>query len=158
MPGEDSSFWSMLGSHQNAEITSCLRSSLFGPTHGFAPKDRHSRQQGSSADFPVSGSGDHDVQRERLRRFSVPLGKLDPSSSKFAKSQRVEGKVTRIYYEYPENRSTLEVFRNYETALKNGGFVTLFTCDSEDTCGYGDVRLTNDRSERWWSQPRQLSA
>jgi len=90
--------------------------------------------------------------------FLFPMGKLDPSSSKFAKSQYVEGKVTRIYYEYPENRSTLEIFRNYETALKNSGFVTLFTCDSEDTCGYGDVRLTNDRSERWWSQPRQLSA
>jgi outer membrane protein OmpA-like peptidoglycan-associated protein len=54
--------------------------------------------------------------------FLFPLGKLDPSSSKFAKSQRVEGKVTRIYYEYPENRSTLEIFRNYETALKNVSF------------------------------------
>jgi outer membrane protein OmpA-like peptidoglycan-associated protein len=90
--------------------------------------------------------------------FLFPLGKLDPSSSKFAKSQHVDGKVTRIYYEYPEDRSTLEIFRNYETALKNSGFVTLFTCGSEDTCGYGDVRLTSDRSERWWSQPRQLSA
>jgi outer membrane protein OmpA-like peptidoglycan-associated protein len=90
--------------------------------------------------------------------FLFPLGKLDPSSSKFAKSQHVEGKVTRIYYEFPENRSTLEIFRNYEMALKNSGFSILFTCDSEDTCGYGDVRLTNDRSERWWSQPRQLSA
>lgn len=90
--------------------------------------------------------------------FLFPLGKLDPSSSKFAKSQHVEGKVTRIYYEYSENRSTLEIFRNYETALTKGGFAILFTCDSEDTCGYGDVRLTSDRPERWWSQPRQLSA
>jgi OOP family OmpA-OmpF porin len=89
--------------------------------------------------------------------FLFPLGKLDPSSSKFAKSQHVEGKVTRIYYVFSESRSTLEIFRNYETAPKNSGFSILFRCDSEDTCGYGDVRLTNDRSERWWSQPRQLS-
>src|ERR1035437_10838328 len=47
--------------------------------------------------------------------FLFPLGKLDPSSSKFAKSQHVEGKVTRIYYEYSEDRSTREIFRNYET-------------------------------------------
>lgn len=90
--------------------------------------------------------------------FLLPLGKLDPSKGTFAKSQQVEGKVTRIYYEYPEDRSTLEIFRNYENALKKSGFTALFTCDSEANCGYGDIHLTADRSERWWSSPRQLSA
>ena len=90
--------------------------------------------------------------------FTFPLGKLNPSSSKFAKSQVVEGKVTRIYYEYPEDRTSLEISRNYETALRKSGFSVLFTCDGEDTCGFGDIRLTNDKPERWWSLPRQLSA
>jgi OmpA-OmpF porin, OOP family len=42
------------------------------------------------------------------------------------------GKVTRILYRPPEGRSVLEVFRNYEGALKKAGFVTLFTCVKEE--------------------------
>ena len=121
-----------------------------------------------NADIP--GSHDHPLLSRYpgmvITKYSVkdfdeylfPLGKLNPATSKFAKSEQVDGKVTRIYYDYPEDRSTLEIIRNYEAALKKAGFAILFTCDSEDTCGYGDVRLTNDRSERWWSLPRQLSA
>jgi outer membrane protein OmpA-like peptidoglycan-associated protein len=40
----------------------------------------------------------------------------------------VEGKVTLIYYALPAGRSTLEVLRNYETALKANGFTIAFTC------------------------------
>jgi len=38
----------------------------------------------------------------------------------------LEGKVTQIQY-HLEGRSTLEVYRNYESALKNAGFAILFT-------------------------------
>ncbi|MFC1896519.1 DUF4892 domain-containing protein [Thermodesulfobacteriota bacterium] len=51
-----------------------------------------------------------------------------------SKSQHLEGKVTRILYKGPKGRSTLEVYRNYEKALKNAGFDTLFAC-SRDNCG-----------------------
>lgn len=47
----------------------------------------------------------------------------------------LEGKVTRISYHLPgADRSTLEVFRNYENELSAAGFETLFTCSNED-CG-----------------------
>jgi len=46
----------------------------------------------------------------------------------------LEGEVTRITYRAPEGRSTLEVFRNYEQALKSAGFSTLFACAREE-CG-----------------------
>ncbi len=46
----------------------------------------------------------------------------------------LEGKLTRISYRAPEGRSILEVFRNYENALKEAGFEELFACDRED-CG-----------------------
>lgn len=46
----------------------------------------------------------------------------------------LEGKVTRISYRAPADRSTLEVFRNYENALKAAGFETVFTCE-KDACG-----------------------
>ena len=51
---------------------------------------------------------------------------------KFSKSQRVEGKLTRLLYVAPEGRSSLEVFRNYETALKKAGFQPLFACAATD--------------------------
>lgn len=46
----------------------------------------------------------------------------------------LEGKITRILYRGPEGRSTLEILRNYQTALEAAGFETLFTC-SPDDCG-----------------------
>ena len=91
--------------------------------------------------------------------FTLPLSKVDSSSGRsFTKSQKVEGKVTDIQYDFPEGRSTLEIFHNYEDALKKSGFVTLFTCDSEQTCGFGIVNLVPERSDQWGGQQRHLSA
>jgi hypothetical protein len=52
----------------------------------------------------------------------------------FSKSQHLEGKLTHIHYTMPENHSALEVFRNYEAALKSGGFVELFSCVGGAQC------------------------
>ncbi|WP_439575138.1 OmpA family protein [Phreatobacter sp.] len=41
---------------------------------------------------------------------------------------QLEGAVTRIRYTIPEGRSSLEVLRNYEQALRQNGFTTLFAC------------------------------
>ncbi|MFQ5458301.1 MAG: DUF4892 domain-containing protein [Myxococcota bacterium] len=46
----------------------------------------------------------------------------------------LEGKVTRITYRAPADRSTLEVFRNYENALAGANFETLFNC-AKEACG-----------------------
>jgi OmpA-OmpF porin, OOP family len=51
-----------------------------------------------------------------------------------AKSQNLEGKVTRILYVSPEERSTLEVLRNYQQSLTKAGFEILFTC-AQTQCG-----------------------
>jgi len=48
------------------------------------------------------------------------------------KSKQLEGKVTRIQYDAPEDRSTLEIYRNYESALKRAGFEILFTGAREE--------------------------
>jgi len=47
----------------------------------------------------------------------------------------VEGKVTRISYRIPGERSVLEVMRNYESALGAAGFETLFSCANQAECG-----------------------
>ncbi|WP_157015779.1 OmpA family protein [Mesorhizobium xinjiangense] len=46
----------------------------------------------------------------------------------------LEGKMARISYRAPAERSVLEVFRNYENALAEAGFETIFACDRE-ACG-----------------------
>lgn len=54
------------------------------------------------------------------------------------KSQHLEGKVTLILYTSPEERSALEVYRNYEGALTRAGFTPLFSCRGQEgpgSCG-----------------------
>ena len=50
------------------------------------------------------------------------------------KHEKLEGKITIISYENPKERTTLEVYRNYEVELEEAGFEILFACKNED-CG-----------------------
>lgn len=45
-----------------------------------------------------------------------------------------EGRVTRIRYRAPVGRSGLEIFRNYEAALREAGFAVIYRCEVSD-CG-----------------------
>lgn len=56
--------------------------------------------------------------KDRVNELSIPLA----------------GKLTRILYEGPENRSGLEVVRNFQKKLEADGFTTLFYCRQKD-CG-----------------------
>jgi flagellar motor protein MotB len=83
--------------------------------------------------------------------FTLPLGKV--VDQKFTKSQHLEGKITRSVYVAPEGRSVLEVFRNYQGALKKAGFETLFTCGPQDCYGSGSsnprVYGTGEYDDYW---------
>ena len=46
----------------------------------------------------------------------------------------VTGKMTRIAYRMPKDRSNTEIFANYKSALSGAGFSLLFECKNE-TCG-----------------------
>ncbi len=78
------------------------------------------------------------VQKE-YDEFTLPLGKI-VGTQKMQKTQHLEGKVTRIRYAAPPGRSTLEVMRNYQEALRNAGFATLYSCAKQE-CGEGSVTL-----------------
>jgi hypothetical protein len=70
------------------------------------------------------------VQKE-FDEYTLPLGKR-PEDDGIFKKLNLEGKVTRIQYAgIPESRSFLEVYRNYEIALKNAGFEILFSGKGE---------------------------
>jgi outer membrane protein OmpA-like peptidoglycan-associated protein len=51
----------------------------------------------------------------------------------------LEGRITKILYINPPERSALEVFRNYERALKDAGFETLYSC-AKKQCGSHDFK------------------
>ncbi|TFW31168.1 OmpA family protein [Duganella callida] len=96
----------------------------------------------------VKGAQDHPL----LSRFSgarlvgygvkefdevtLVAGKLVSKNGRtdFENKLPLEGKYTRIAYNYPQERSALEVMRNYQAALDKAGFKTLFACAKEN-CG-----------------------
>jgi len=50
-----------------------------------------------------------------------------------------KGKVTRIHYVAPEGRSSLEVHRNYQMALRDAGFEIVYECGAGDDEKCGDL-------------------
>ena len=119
----------------------------------------------------VEGSRDHPLvsrypgsfidryQSVEFDEVSLPLGQSN--GGKPVKSQRLEGKITHISYATPAGRSILEVYRNYESALRKGGFQILFNCVNNDGCGSsGPAIWAPNGNEDWdWSAgQRYLSA
>jgi len=87
--------------------------------------------------FPGAIIKYYDVKQ--FDEYILPLGKVERERdedykwvSNLTKSEQLEGKITRITYEAPEDRSTLEIYRNYELALKNAGFEILFTSSGKE--------------------------
>ncbi len=80
--------------------------------------------------------------------FELPLSKLEEVPGKKAgnnnrayepkNKKSLQGKYTRLVYLLPENRSPLEVLRNYQDEIKAKGGKILFEC-KESECG-GDTR------------------
>lgn len=72
----------------------------------------------------------------------------------FDRIKQLEGKVTRIQYDAPEDRSTLEVYRNYESALKRAGFEILFAGAREELGeDFGEAAynaMRNVRGDYWY--------
>jgi len=99
----------------------------------------------AAQDQDVEGSSDHPLisrypgsyiakyLTKEFDEFALPLGPVNVENT-ITKNQPLEGKITRIVYVAPAGRTVLEVFRNYQDALKKGGFETLFTCGPQG-CG-----------------------
>ena len=68
----------------------------------------------------------------------IPLGPR--KNGEITKSQKVQGRWTRLEYSFPEGRSALEVYKNYEQGLTKAGFKVVFTC-KEAACGGDSVSV-----------------
>jgi outer membrane protein OmpA-like peptidoglycan-associated protein len=115
-----------------------------------------------SKDHPLvsryPGSFIREYRTAEFDEFTLPLGKVKDGA--LVKGQHLEGKITYIDYATPPERSDLEVYRNYEGALKTAGFEILFACAHNDGCGIGDLTLWEGQGKRrWmWDSERVLSA
>lgn len=74
--------------------------------------------------------------QEAFDGYVLPTGQAT-ARGRLASSRDLEGRVTDVRYEIPAERTTLEVMRNYEAALKAKGFETLYAC-SDAQCGGRD--------------------
>ncbi|MCC3145761.1 OmpA family protein [Halanaerobium sp. Z-7514] len=68
---------------------------------------------------------EHEVVRGSNKRFP-------------AEHKKLEGVVTKITYLAPEERSSLEIFRNYEMELKSAGFEIIYQSSGDEIRYYGD--------------------
>ncbi len=87
--------------------------------------------------FPGSIIKHYDVKQ--FDEYILPLGKVERERDEdynwvynLTKSEQLEGKITRITYKAPKDRSTLEIYRNYELALKKAGVEILFTSTGKE--------------------------
>jgi outer membrane protein OmpA-like peptidoglycan-associated protein len=67
----------------------------------------------------------------------------------FEKNVALEGKYTRIAYNFPKERSAVEVMRSYQAALEKAGLKVAYAC-AKETCGpdfgewFRDKQLNNN--------------
>ena len=69
--------------------------------------------------------------------YTLPVGPSVVEEGQRVPSEKImlEGKVTRTLYRGPKERSTLEIQRNYKSALESAGFEILYTCSAKK-CGH----------------------
>ena len=119
-------------------LLSIVTLSLAG-TVAAAAQDMPDKDLPGSHDHPLvsrfAGSLITGYQTVDYDRMLLPLGKT--VDDELSKSETVEGRITRITYAAPPGKSTLEIFRNFQSALQSAGFSTRFSCEGDATCGDG---------------------
>ncbi len=80
------------------------------------------------------------VTREVVDLETIPFPGFYQGRTLYLPSEfkTLEGRVNKITYLVPEGRSTLEIFRNYENELINGGFEILYSAAGGEVAYFGD--------------------
>ena len=99
--------------------------------------------------YPQARVSDYD--RKDFDEVEIITG-YDKEAEEPAKTEAVEGRVTRYEYEHKPNTSALEIVRNYQNALKKAGFTTIVAGRGSSTPGlpvnpddaFGAFRLDRD--------------
>ena len=119
---------------------------------------QHSDSPGSEDHSMVTryeGSFIDGYEIKEFDEFILPLGPIVRKEGKLVADEQavLEGQITRILYRGPDERSSLEIIRNYQSALESAGFEVLYSCGSD--CGrnfstllYGpmEMRIMNTKT------------
>ena len=113
------------------------------------PEDTPNKDVTGSQDHPLisrfPGSYIRFYESKGYDEITLPLSELETAEfgdeyEEFTEEDlRLEGKMTQHFYMIPEERSTLEIFRNYEQALKENNFEIIV--------------LKNVGVDEWFSRP-----
>lgn len=128
------------------------------------PRSAFSQDVEGSKDHPLisryPGSHISHYQAKQFDQLDIPIAKAKEEPwGALDKTVRVEGKVTRIWYAVPQERSVFEVYKNYQQALTKAGFTLLFSCNSFKECGpLQNYFHAPFDAGTWASEERQLSA
>jgi outer membrane protein OmpA-like peptidoglycan-associated protein len=90
--------------------------------------------------YPDSKLAKNEVSEYEIYQLVVGVDVKDMTF----KGQKVEGKLTRIVYTNPTDRSTLEIFRNYLDAMRRAGADILYQCEI-NACGKAPMRSAWNR-------------
>jgi len=94
---------------------------------------------------PYEGSTLRQSQVEAFNEYLRVVGVVAPGHDAVPQGvERLEGKVTRLRYDNPKGRSTLEIARNYRQALEARGLKVDHECARSQACG-------NHRKPSWMS-------
>ncbi len=77
-----------------------------------------------------------------------------------AVTETIEGRVTRLYYANPDERSEFEIFTNYRDALDEAGFSEIWSCAGDGECTTGSSRnaFTQANGTRAYNGPNSRYA
>jgi len=93
-----------------------------------------------SADYPsvgrFQGSEITFYKLENYGETTLATGPVRSPKDAETTALRVEGKITRIVYKLPKGTSALEVFRNFETRIAEGGFEAIFSGGPDEIKDY----------------------
>ena len=79
---------------------------------------------------PYAGSTVYSKDVKQYDEYRVFKG-WDKEAKQY-NTEKLEGKVTKLLYKNPKERSVLEIYRNYEVALKKEGVEILYQCNQAD--------------------------
>lgn len=97
------------------------------------------RYAGSSIVYQKNADFDEVALLKGPHDYGALLDRNDLKNRSSAEWLKLEGRVSRTRYEIPPGRSSLEVQRNYQNALKGNGFQVLFDC-SDQACFAGNLK------------------
>ena len=105
----------------------------------------------------IAGSADHPmlsrfpettiVAYDQKYHDMVWLPSAASNRDGFTTGDWMKGRLTWIVYHAPASRSTLEIYKNYENAMKEAGFEIGFKCKKE-ACGYKFINNMLDITSR----------